>query len=554
MRTLVLLTALLWLAPVAARADRPPLVDGPVAWYEDDRRDIEEPEERDPNLLRDIVHTSTTRPLKRHTSPANVGRMVRSAFGGDRWPPAANVNALDEALNSSWFTNRIGLYDLTAQECARGPGDGDGPDRSGAWTVVGAKTEGVTPGFNIRDASGDVYVIKFDPPGQLYSTTAPGVIVGRLLHAAGYNVPDDAVVTFTRDRLVLGDDVKIRTLDGKRPMTTEDLDAILQRVQPLEDGRWLAIASKYLSGKPVGPFDYKGRRDDDPNDRIDHEDRRELRGLRLFCAWLNHFDTKQHNTLDMYVEEDGKRFVKHHLIDFASTLGSGASGPAPKYGWEYGLDAPAIFGRLLTLGLVETDWRTHSRPEGTPAIGYFDTKNLSVKSFEPLTPNTAFALATDRDFYWAAKILSAFSDEHLAGVVEAAGYGNPEAADYVTRTLSARRDVLVREVFEDHCPVDFFRVEDDRLIGRNLGVERGLDAPGSVLHRVRSWPVNADRDAGADRPGWTETEEPAAALGTGPDSHPFQAVEFQVRRDGKWSPSVIAYVARASGSVVGVDR
>ena len=112
-------------------------------------------------------------------------------------------------------------------------------------------------------------------------------------------------------------------------MTEADIDTLLSRVTPLPDGSYRAAASRFLSGRPLGPFDWKGRRDDDPADRVNHENRRELRGLRMICAWLAHFDMKQHNTLDMWVEEDGRRFVRHHLIDFASTLGMGANGPFP---------------------------------------------------------------------------------------------------------------------------------------------------------------------------------------------------------------------------------
>ena len=39
---------------------------------------------------------------------------------------------------------------------------------------------------------------------------------------------------------------------------------------------------------------------DDPNDLVDHENRRVLRAFGVFCSWVNDVDTLQNNTLDMY--------------------------------------------------------------------------------------------------------------------------------------------------------------------------------------------------------------------------------------------------------------
>jgi hypothetical protein len=275
----------------------------------------------------------------------------------------------------------------------------------------------------------------------------------------------------------------------------------------------------------------------------------------LFAAWLNHFDSKQQNSLDMLVEEDGRRFVRHHLIDFASTLGSGARGPSEKYGWEYGLDGPAILGRVLTLGLVEDEWRRARRPEGIPEVGFFDAERFDPMAFDPLLPNTAFAHMTDRDGYWAAKILTAFTDEHLAAICAGARYANPSAERYVREVLAARRDIIAREFFERVCPVDFFRVEDDRVIGADLGVERGIWAKDATRYRTRAWPVDAARRRLGGAPAWSVVESPEVSLGDGPASHPFRAAEFQVSRDGgSWGSPVLVYVARGSGRVVEVNR
>ena len=82
----------------------------------------------------------------------------------------------------------------------------------------------------------------------------------------------------------------------------------------------------------MGPFSYEGMRTDDPNDIVPHEDRRELRGLRVFAAWLNHHDTRSINSMDTLVEENGIRYLKHYLLDFGSILGS--AGFAPKDPWN----------------------------------------------------------------------------------------------------------------------------------------------------------------------------------------------------------------------------
>jgi hypothetical protein len=183
-----------------------PLRNAPVVWYDDDRRGIPEPEERDPSLLWDGPQSSIVRPLDRFFTPSRIGRQIGAWFGGsDHVRPADNVNTLDEVPNSSWFTNRIGLFPMTPDEVARGAGGGTGPDLRGSWVIVSAKTQGVTPGFNIRDARGDVWVIKFDPPEWPNMASAAGVISNRLFHALGYFVPDDVITFFTRDRVVLGE-------------------------------------------------------------------------------------------------------------------------------------------------------------------------------------------------------------------------------------------------------------------------------------------------------------------------------------------------------------
>jgi hypothetical protein len=533
-------------AGTAVAADE--LTDEPIVWYADDQSDIAKPRKRDPDLRADQVHSTLTRPTRRNF---RFSTWIRD-LGGDRWRPAQNCNALGEVPNSTWFTNRIGLFPMTPAEVAQGPGEGTGPDRSGPWTIVSAKTEGVTPGFNIRDAKGDVYLVKFDPPGYPGLTSGSGAIVCRILHAAGYNVPDDNVVTFRRSDLEIGDNVKIKIdRSTERTMTSSDLDDILAEVEQAPSGEYLAISSKFISGTPVGPFDYKGRRSDDPNDKIKHEDRRDLRGLRLLAGWVNHFDTKQHNTLDLYVEEDGKRFVRHYLIDFASSLGNGAHGPVPKNGMEYGFDFWQTMGRLFTVGLKEDDWRRLERPAGLDEVGYWSAEYYNPGGFKPLTPNTAFAKMTQQDGYWAAKIITAFRDEHLEAVCQTAKYQNPSAASYVARVLAERRDMIGREWFQKVCPIDYFRVEGGSVRAVDLGIDRGLWTAAESRYRVKTATVDEDRDPVGGWSEWQEIRALEVAVPSGGGE--FSAIKFQVDRGDGFGPSVVAYVS-GGGRLVAVDR
>ena len=127
----------------------------------------------------------------------------------------------------------------------------------------------------------------------------------------------------------------------------------------LPDGRIRVTASRYISGQPLGPYRYYGTRTDDPNDVILHENRRELRGLRLFAAWTNHDDTRAQNTQDSWVDEDGRRYVRHYFLDFGSTFGSGSVDlQLPNLGFHYWLDINEVKANMVSFGFRTPKYRT----------------------------------------------------------------------------------------------------------------------------------------------------------------------------------------------------
>ena len=357
---------------------------------------------------------------------------------------ALNINTVDEVPDSNWFTNRLGLGAMSADEVAKGPDTSEGPG-AGTWTVERGKTDGVTPGLRILDPTGTRYFIKFDPPGHRDLATGAEVVVTKLFHALGYYVPENYIAYVTREDLVIGEGARKDYDDGRRrPLDQKDLDIVLSRAARDPDGAYRVLASKALDGTPIGGFRYYGTRSDDPNDVVPHEARRELRGLRVFSAWVNHVDNKGSNTLDTIVDGAAGRVIRHHLIDFGSTLGS--AGIMPREAWEgaeFVFDGRDTLTRMFGFGLPTRPWMRARYPD-LDAVGRFEAETFEPESWKPRLPNPAFARARPEDLFWGARRVAAFSDEQIRSAVESGRYRDPRTVDYLAEALIQRRDKITQ--------------------------------------------------------------------------------------------------------------
>src|SRR5262249_50575815 len=207
-----------------------------------------------------------------------------------------------------------------------------------------------------------------------------------------------------------------------------------------------------------------GTRSDDPNDIVPHENRRELRGLRVFAAWLNHTDVKQMNTMDSFVTENGRSYVKHYLIDFGSTLGSDAN--LPKNVWR-GHVYPISPGKTsltqaVTLGVYLPPWLRAHYPNLRGA-GAFESDAFEPEAWIPDYPNAAFLIMDDADAFWAATQVIAFSDDEIRAIVDTGDFTDHRTADWITQILIKRRDKIAAAWLSRVLPIDRFRVEGGTL-------------------------------------------------------------------------------------------
>jgi hypothetical protein len=479
--------------------------------------------------------------------------------------PAANTNALDEVPDSSWFQNRIGARDLTAAELLYGPGAG-GPDPSVPLRIRSAKVTGTVPGFIVEDASGARYILKFDPD-EPETESGAEVVVQRLLWAAGYNVPENHIVHLERSDLVLAADSTKEAGGEEHPLAEHEVDRLLAAAPRAPGGRgYRALASKYLAGKPVGGYPMAGTRSDDPNDRIAHEHRRDIRAQKVFFAWLGHTDVKVANTLDMWIESpkgSGWGHVEHYLLDFGKALGvwglrasREVDGYAPHFDYGYAL------GSLLAFGAWRRPWEG-IEPPGLRGVGRYDAEHFDPGVYSPANPFTPFFYADRFDGFWAAKIIARFRPEHIAAAVEAAEYSDPRARDYLVKTIVARQRATLRHWFTRVNPLDRFVVATGRagigVCATDLLLEHRLGDPSQTRYAVTAYDWDGHVLGHArTAPGASSGDVCVSSLKMGRTHAGYTMVVYETFRGDRRTSPVVVHLARhpATGRlrVIGVER
>lgn len=459
--------------------------DRPVLWQDNDRRHLDRaPAARLRSTWAAVLAAQIADPLERLLAARAV-------------TPARNVNAQGEVPSSSWFVNRNHRRLRTPAELRRGAARTAGPSLLAPWSVQWAARTSAGLRVAIRDEQRRRFVLSFDAPGHPRLATTSELVATLLLHALGYHVPERHLVLLEGNQLRVDETSRMRGADareraGDRPLRKKQLKQLLSRLPHLTDGSLRAVATRDDGSGDLGPFRFRGRRADDANDYVDHDERRELRGLWAVAAWLNLTTISEEVGRDCF-RATRPRYVEHRLVRLRGALGSNAAG-RPKSladGFRATLSLVGVLRSVLTFGALTPGWRglrhrRHQQLKRYPGLGWLPAEKFRARDFRPHLTNAAFARADDRDRFWGARLLASLTDTQLRTVVAEAMLPKAEASRLV-RTLTLRRRSLLRHVLGARAPLDGFRPLDSgqRLCFTDLWRREGFDKDRLVTYDVR---------------------------------------------------------------------
>ena len=365
---------------------------------------------------------------------------------------------------------------------------------------------GFQPGFRAVDAKRPGQVFQFEVDVEDYPdlSSASELIGTALYHAIGYHVVDSYIVNVDPDRISIAPDATMKDASGRRRYRRGDLDDVLKAAARNPDGTYRMSAGRFVEGAPLGNFRHFGTRPDDPNDIHPHEHRRELRANRVFGAWLNHDDSRALNTLDMLVPEGNHKAIRHYMFDFGSLLGNTPDRRGS--GHEYLIERRSTRNTIAVVRPLGTALAVHRLSGRSPALCR-PVRRRSLRARRRGSPNTRiprFDNLRPDDAFWAARIVSRFSDEAIRAVVAKARYRDARAAEYIASTIIKRRDKVVRHWLTGVNPiVDPTLGPDGMLTFRNAAVDAGLSS--ATPDRVHAQMVAFRQRCGrAGRPGGRE--------------------------------------------------
>jgi len=412
-----------------------------------------------------------------------------------------NVNSVDEVPDSAWFNNRLGVRPVSLEELRRNECTDEwllDPDHApdGAWLVDQGKTSGSTPGFRMSVPGKGKYLVKVEATGLPERQVAATVIGEAVFYAAGYNATCEQALLVRPSifRLKPGLRAAKGNFGDEYDFDQKALDALFAKSN--KHGGLLRIsASAWVPGYILQQFRYEGTRKDDPNDVVLHEDRRDLRGARLLAAWIDHFDSREGNSLDTWITDAkggppdaSPGHVVHLQVGTSAALGSVWDWDAisQRLGYSYILDWGDMTTDFVTLGASVRVWERTQKARGHEMFGYFNVQDFVPDQWKNEYPNAAFSRMTERDGAWMARILARFTPPMVRTLAEMAKLADPANTDYLEQVLEGRLAKILERYLTHLSPIANIHVEGpSALCGVDLAEWRGLRDPIQFRYSAR---------------------------------------------------------------------
>ncbi len=320
---------------------------------------------------------------------------------------ADDTNNFDEVADSTWFTNRIGRAGVRAEELEAQVTRCRSAFPSSA-TIIAAGVGRERPSLLIEDQHGIRFAIHPDPIKAPGSVSAPATAAALILWAAGYPVTDTCRISFDRSKATVdAKAVLVGEYGKKTPLTATELNLLFKEFPSTMS----AVAMRIPDGLIFGPSSFTGERFGDRNERLRRQDRRELRGLRTFSAFIGWVTISERSWLDVFsTAQPEPGFFTHHLFNLTEIATPGEASAS-------GLGASQL--------------------------------------------NAAFSATTPLDAFWAANLISRFDDSLIHTIIEAAHFASPTDAATAEEGLKKRRDVIVKAWFSKISPLTDFALRSE---------------------------------------------------------------------------------------------
>ena len=427
-------------------------------------------------------------------------RPLSDAFAVRTSGESVNVSSLDEVPDSAWFTNRIAGVtpeQLRLGACKREQLLDPASAADGAWVIDQGKLDGSMPGFRVVVPGKGKYMLKVQSvDDQPERPTAASVIGAAAFWAAGYYSTCEQIVWVRPSVFKLTPGLSSRSnFESERPFDQERLDALFAKALK-RNGLIRMSASAWISGYAIGPYRYEGTRKDDPNDIVPHEDRRELRGMRVIAAWLGRTDAREVNSFDTWVADDESKpesspgHVLHYQLDESETLGGNWPWAPPelatRLGVSYAIDWGDIAYDLFSLGASVRPWEDLELVRGHEIFGYYQLEPFDPDRWKNEYPNLAFSRMSERDGAWMARILARFTPELVHTLAVMGDFTDPSQTVYIEHVMEGRLERVLERYLTRLSPIGDLRVEGDRLCGVDLAELRGVREASRFRYAART--------------------------------------------------------------------